>query len=146
MDAMTFREWINHKYIEWRGASRSTISQFASYIGVPQSTLSRWMNEDMITMPRADIIARLAELFGDDVYEVLHLPSPQRIDQAIATLATIIEEYPAEIRPLINGAIDQTIHQVREGQVGYGPDQIEIQYLHNLQALIAKHLDELKNK
>lgn len=43
MRLMKFWEWMNQKYIDWRGDSRKTISEFAQYVGVAQSVMSKCM-------------------------------------------------------------------------------------------------------
>jgi len=37
-------EWINKTYIEWRGNTRVSVTDFAMYLEVSQSTVSAWIN------------------------------------------------------------------------------------------------------
>ena len=68
-----FKEFINDKYVVWRGKGRASISEFARYIGVSQQVLNRWINDGYT--PSARYLPKLAEKFPD-VYEVLGLPTP----------------------------------------------------------------------
>jgi hypothetical protein len=75
---MEFSEWITKKYIQWRGdAIRGhAISNFAAYIGVPQSVLSSWMQPNGKQPTSRKSINRLVNCFGEEVYEILGLPTP----------------------------------------------------------------------
>ena len=70
-----FSEWINRKFLEWRGNSRLGVTDFAEYIGVSQPLMSNWLNGINKRPPAASNIAKLADKFPD-VYEVVGLPQP----------------------------------------------------------------------
>jgi transcriptional regulator with XRE-family HTH domain len=84
---MEFWEWMNKQYIIWRGEERGTISEFAEYIGVRQSVMSKWMSRNGAA-PSASSLAKIASKLGLEVYDVLGLPRP---DFAALT------SYPPEI-------------------------------------------------
>jgi len=71
---MEFWEWITKKYIEWRGDSRATISEFAKYIGVTQPVMSDWMKRNG-KIPSTKSVGKIAKKYPD-IYEILELPSP----------------------------------------------------------------------
>ena len=75
MIEMEFSEWLNQKYIDWRGESRGTISEFAEFVGVRQPVMSSWMKRGG-KAPGASSLAKIASKLGLEVYEVLGLPSP----------------------------------------------------------------------
>ena len=71
--------WIQIMYLDWQSQvvkGRASLDQFADYIGYSRSLVSMWMSGKRL--PTDDGIKRLAELFGDDVYEMLgkERPSP----------------------------------------------------------------------
>ena len=69
---MKFKKWVNDKYIDWRGDTRATISDFAAYIGVSQTTMSTWMNSDFT--PNAKSLQKIAVVFPE-IYDALGLKS-----------------------------------------------------------------------
>lgn len=75
---MCFWEWITQKYIKWRGDAigrEKTMSEFALEIGVPQSTLSRWMQKDGREPTDDKSIRALADYFGPEVFDILKIDS-----------------------------------------------------------------------
>lgn len=77
-----FNKWINTKFVEWRGDSRLGVTDFASYIGVSQQSMSKWINGHSKRAPDAVSIAKLADKFPD-VYEAVGLPAPASTAQAL---------------------------------------------------------------
>ena len=73
---MTFHDWLERKYIEWKGETQRNFSQFAVYLGVSQPTVSGWMNETrkQPNMPR--IINSLAAKLGPEIYDILGIERP----------------------------------------------------------------------
>ena len=68
-----FTEWINEKFIEWRGNSRNGVTDFARFVGVSQQVMSNWLNGRNKRPPSPESIAKLAEKFPD-IYEVIGFP------------------------------------------------------------------------
>mgnify|MGYP001466675499 CR=1 FL=1 len=62
---MTFAEWLERKYVEWRGTRMRGISldAFARYLGVSQATMSRWLAGQK--MPSREAIAKMAKVYPD---------------------------------------------------------------------------------
>lgn len=72
-----FSEWITQKFLQWQNTEgkRKTLEEFAAYIGTSRPLLNMWMNG---TKPRPGIenIKNFAEIFGDEIYDVLEMPRP----------------------------------------------------------------------
>ena len=74
---MEFKDWITNKYLDWRGNSFGndrSVSEFARYLGVSQSLLSRWMSG--ILKPGMKNAIPIAEMYPE-VYSVLGLAPPK---------------------------------------------------------------------
>lgn len=78
---VNFPEFIEKKYLEWqhREGKRKSVEDFAMYIGVSQSALSLWMGGKRT--PSIQTTNLLAEIFGNEVYDVLGLPRPNPYQQ-----------------------------------------------------------------
>lgn len=74
---MDFAAWITRKFVEWQAeqGTRKTLNDFAAYLGVSRPLLNMWMNG---TKPRPgpENIRVLAEVYGDEIYDVLGMPRP----------------------------------------------------------------------
>lgn len=89
-------EYINQKYIEWRGETRKTISEFADWLEFSQGQLSMYMNQKSGAVPmKQSVINRFARRFGMEVYEVLGIPVP---DDSILLLPEPMRSIAREIR------------------------------------------------
>lgn len=68
---------LNKKYLEWQQQiqERKTITEFAEYLGFPQSTVSFWMNAARLVKKREDI-EQLASMIGFEIYDVLGKERP----------------------------------------------------------------------
>ena len=89
-----WKKLINEIYIEWRGSSRGTISQFADEVcKAPQPVVSGWLNYGAI--PTNRYVGPIAERYPL-VYEVLKIPRP--VKSSVDDLLTIV---PEEIRSII---------------------------------------------
>ena len=73
---MDFKQFLEVKYLEWqqKQGGRKTVHQFASYLGVGQSTLSNWWNGER--KPEGESVDKLAKKLGLEVYDVLGLERP----------------------------------------------------------------------
>lgn len=72
---MSFQEWLNEKFVEWRGKSRDSVSDFALYLGFKQSQVSAWMNGNY--KPSTRSVPALADKLGPEIYDVLGFSRPQ---------------------------------------------------------------------
>jgi len=72
-----FNMWIQIMYLDWQSnvvRGRASLDEFADYIGYSRSLVSMWMSGKRL--PTEEGIKRLAELFGDEIYDVLGIPRP----------------------------------------------------------------------
>lgn len=96
-----FDAWIAHKYIDWRGdkiGREGTVSAFARWVGVTQSTMSYWMSGNNTPDSAASINALVAR-FGGEVYDVLGIIPPSNDVITLTTLqevANILKDIPLE--------------------------------------------------
>ena len=73
---MNFPQFLELKFLEWQKqqGGRKTVKEFAAYLGVSQSTISTWWNEDR--RPEGENLVRLANKLGLEVYDALGKPRP----------------------------------------------------------------------
>jgi len=77
-------EWLNEQFKKWSdavGAEMNT-SAFARYLGVPQPSLTRWLNGGPI---RGDNILKLALKLGPEIYDVLGEKRPPNFSDSKST-------------------------------------------------------------
>lgn len=71
---MEFSEWITRKYILWRGDTigrEGSVSEYAAYLGVAQQLVSEWMQKGGSRPAKQTSIAKLADKYGVEVFDVL---------------------------------------------------------------------------
>lgn len=87
-----FSDWITRKFVEWQAAEgkRKTIEDFAAYLGTSRPLVNMWMNGNK--KPGKENIAIMAELFGNDIYDVLELPRPNPRLQRVNRLWEFLPE------------------------------------------------------
>lgn len=88
----TFSEWINKMFVEWQAkqGKRKTVEEFAIYLGISRPLLNMWLNGNK--KPGRENIELLAEIFGNDVYDVLGKPRPNPYLQRVNRLWEYIPE------------------------------------------------------
>ncbi len=71
-----FSNWITRKFVEWQAieGKRKTIEDFAAYLGTSRPLVNMWMNGNK--KPGSENIKILAELFGNEIYDILEIPRP----------------------------------------------------------------------
>lgn len=76
IEQMNFPQFLELKFLEWQKqqGGRKTVKEFAAYLGVSQSTISTWWNEDR--RPEGENLVRLANKLGLEVYDALGKPRP----------------------------------------------------------------------
>ena len=106
---MNFGEWLNRKYLEWQlqeGHKRS-VKAFGVYLGIPQSTLSEYMNNKY--QPKGEYLSLIVAKLGMEAYDVLGLPRPSTPEVDIvgalsflgetgSVLASVFDEIKSEIQ------------------------------------------------
>lgn len=87
-----FHEWMNKKYIEWRGDSRErNQTQFAAWLGISDSLLTSYLDPKGRKPKQKGVIDKLIRRYGSEVYKILNLPQPPEFVQM---LEEIEYEYP----------------------------------------------------
>ena len=73
---MKFAQYLELKFIEWQHqvGGRKTVLEFATYLGIAQTTASSYMNGKRI--PEGETVNKLAEKLGMEIYDSLNLPRP----------------------------------------------------------------------
>ncbi|HZW04258.1 MAG TPA: helix-turn-helix transcriptional regulator [Anaerolineaceae bacterium] len=71
---MDFQTWLNRKMDRWIKETGRNQTAFAGWLGVQPTTLSNWIKRGH--KPRPDMVARLSEKLGPDIYKVLGLSVP----------------------------------------------------------------------
>lgn len=73
---MNFPQFLEKKFLEWqqRMGGRRSVSEFAKWIGVKQSSISMWWTG--ANTPNPESIKLLADKLGLEVYDALDLPRP----------------------------------------------------------------------
>lgn len=69
-------EFINQAYIEFRGDTRKTISDFAEWLGLPQAQVSQYMSKNGKLPRNQAVIAKFYKRYGKRVYDVLGFEVP----------------------------------------------------------------------
>lgn len=80
---MSFTDYINEQYEDWRRkqgeGEKRTVTRFAQWLDIPQSTVSTWMKGGY---PPSDetTIGKLAKKLGKGVYAALGINDPWEIE------------------------------------------------------------------
>lgn len=69
---MDFHDWFKQKFNEYSGGKKSE-SQFATWLGMNQGTVNAYMNKTRGQPKSKELIDKLVDKFGDEVYGVLGL-------------------------------------------------------------------------
>ena len=77
---MDFNDWINRKYLDWRGDSRKSVTEFAAFLKISQPTVSAWMNRTRDKPESKKIVDRLIKIYGEEVYEILGIQLPEGVN------------------------------------------------------------------
>ena len=112
-----FSSWITRKFVEWQAkeGKRKNIEDFAAYVGTSRPLVNMWMNGNK--KPGVENIKLLAEIFGNEIYDILNLPRPNPYLQIINRAWEHIPEelqikiaHEVEINAEAN--IEQQLHKV----------------------------------
>jgi hypothetical protein len=111
-------EYINRKYIDWRGDTRKTISEFAEWLDFSQGQLSQYMRRGGRIPAGQTVINRFARRFGVEVYEVLEISVPDDsmllLPEPMRTIAreireTLAAKYIPEDAPEAGEVVDEIL-------------------------------------
>ena len=71
-----FVNWLQDKYVLWRGSSRASLTAYAEYLDLSPQLLSNWWNGRLTRRPDPRSYNKLVKVYGTEVYEVLGLTLP----------------------------------------------------------------------
>ena len=100
MDYSAFTAWFNKKYVEFRGDSRLTVTDFAKELDIPQPTVSVYLLGKGPPRDRKNL-TKIAKKYPE-VYEVLGMQGP--INQKETKLVGI-EKLPQDVQSRLLAAI-----------------------------------------
>jgi len=90
----------NRAFIEWRGDTRKTLTDFADWVGISQSLMSREMQKGGAVPRDQKTITAWVSRYGSKVYEVLGLPEPDngsdRLPEPLKSISREVRETLAE--------------------------------------------------
>lgn len=76
---LKFSDFINEKYEDWRRkqgeGEKRTVTRFAEWLGIPQSTVATWLSGGY-PPSNEGTIRKLADKLGPDVYDILGIKDP----------------------------------------------------------------------
>ena len=108
---MNVSDYLHHEFLRWEAeqGERKTVTAFAEYLGVPQTSLSSWMNRG--STPGGRSLVNLAARLGPGIYEVMGLPKPA-VDPVEQQLIAIIKNDPAVMEVLkVLAAFPEELHK-----------------------------------
>lgn len=87
--------WLELNFVEWQAETkrRASLQDFADHIGYSRPLISMWMAGQRL--PSDEGIAKLGELFGPEIYDILGLNRP---DPDLQRLTKIWKHIPENIR------------------------------------------------
>lgn len=90
-----FAMWLELNFLEWQTQikKRASLQDFADHIGYSRPLISMWLSAQRL--PTDEGVARLAELFGPEIYDILNLDRP---DPDLQRLTKIWKDIPENIR------------------------------------------------
>lgn len=88
----------NEKFIEFRGSTRKTITDFAEYVGISQPLMSQELKKDGSVPREQRTITAWVNRYGFIVYEVLDLPIP---NDSLVSLPEPVRSIAQEVRETI---------------------------------------------
>ena len=88
-------EFINDAYVQFRGNTRATITDFAKWIDIPQAQMSQYMTKGGKLPKQQQMVNKFVRRLGVKVYEVLQQPVP---DDSLLLLPEPMRTIAREIR------------------------------------------------
>jgi len=93
---------LNRKFLEWQSSSgkRQSIRSFAKYLNVKETSLSGWINADIL--PEGDNLIKLSNKFGYEIYDIMGLDRPdKRLRELQAEYDAIPEDHKDDMLEVI---------------------------------------------
>lgn len=107
-----FSEWLNERFLEWeqQQGKRQTVSAFARYLDVPQSSLSSWMAGAYV--PSGENLLVLASKLGSEIYDTLGVLRPPIADPDIVYIASVWKELSENDRSELLATIKRKVQSL----------------------------------
>ena len=83
VDKKSWKDYIENKYLEWRADKRGQAGSAASFsreLNITRQLLGAWMDRGQVPNDQ-ELISKLVNYFGFEVYDVLGLPRPTELDK-----------------------------------------------------------------
>jgi transcriptional regulator with XRE-family HTH domain len=100
---MKASEWLHQQFLKWeqgRGR-RSTVTEFARYLGITQQSLSSYMSGAY--QPRGANLSKIAARLGPEIFDLVGTPRSPVDDPAMEELKKLLQGDPAALK-LVNKA------------------------------------------
>ena len=112
---MDFHEWINKKFVEWRGPltlrEGGSQEKFAEWIGVSPQLMTQWLKRNGRLPTYKRTVDKLVRRFGPEVYEILKIPAPPEF---IQKLEAVYDELTPDQRQALKNKIADILDEYSE--------------------------------
>jgi hypothetical protein len=114
MKVVELKGFLFQKFLDWQKESgqRRSLGEWAKYLGVPQTSLSTWMNGPYL--PKGSNLGKLAAKLGPEIYDVLGMTRPI-METDDPDLQAIIKDWPKLNSEERRALIDQ-LNTMRAGK------------------------------
>jgi len=102
-DPKKWQRFIRAKFVEWRGESRASLSDFATQCQVSPQVMSNWYLGKLKRRPSPDTYIPLINQYGMEVYDSLDLPVPE---------TNPLDQLPSELRSRLTTAMLEIAHEI----------------------------------
>jgi transcriptional regulator with XRE-family HTH domain len=95
---MKASEWLHQQFLKWeqgRGR-RSTVTEFARYLGITQQSLSSYMSGAY--QPRGANLSKIAARLGPEIYDLVGTQRAPVDDPAVEELKKLVQGDPAALK------------------------------------------------
>jgi hypothetical protein len=121
---MEFSEWINKKYVEWRGdrfGHGSSVADFAEEFGASQQVMSRWMHPGSKPPKKPEYLNALEKRYGAEFLQALG------IERSVFTIGISYDQLPPPLRLSFTAALAElNAAYATEGISSDSPRALEI--------------------
>jgi transcriptional regulator with XRE-family HTH domain len=113
-----FAQFMHRQFINWqyRSGEKKLQRDFANYLGVNEKTLSTWMNGKQ--KPTGDNAHKIAQLFGDEIYNYIDEDNPDPRLQAISRDWHLLSD---DTKSKMLQIIEAEEKDIPEGEHGFTP-------------------------
>jgi transcriptional regulator with XRE-family HTH domain len=96
MTNITFAEWFNRKFLDWRNAQedrKANLTSFSNMLGIKRPSISHYLNGN--AEPEGENLFRIATKLGFEVYGTLGYDQP---DHAVKEWQALYDLAPPDLR------------------------------------------------